>query len=210
VTRVAADCGRSCGHCSVAHLKLLTDAACSAIFFRSGRNARVDLVRSGKSSHADGYRFRGALQMLKLPPPVWTLAYILIAVGVSYLLGWPRVPGLPLAWLDVVLIVLGIGLSVTSAMLFRREGAEINPTSPTNRKLVTSGPFRLTRNPMYLGLVLATLGIALWVGAWPTLLAPIALFATANWVHIPFEEEKMRRQFGAAFDAYASKTRRWI
>jgi protein-S-isoprenylcysteine O-methyltransferase Ste14 len=41
-------------------------------------------------------------------------------------------------------------------------------------------------------------------------LAPIAIFATANWVHIPFEEEKMRRQFGASFDTYASKTRRWI
>jgi protein-S-isoprenylcysteine O-methyltransferase Ste14 len=41
-------------------------------------------------------------------------------------------------------------------------------------------------------------------------LGPIALFATANWVHISFEEEKTRRQFGAAFDAYASKIRRWI
>jgi protein-S-isoprenylcysteine O-methyltransferase Ste14 len=63
---------------------------------------------------------------------------------------------------------------------------------------------------MYLGLVLVTLGIALWVGAWPMLLAPIATFATANWVHIPFEEEKMRGQFGVSFHTYASKTRRWI
>jgi protein-S-isoprenylcysteine O-methyltransferase Ste14 len=150
--------------------------------------------------------------MLKLPPPFWALAYTLIAVGASYLMGWPRVMGLPLVWLGVVLVVLGIGLSIIAAMLFRREGTEINPTSPTNRKLVTSGPFRPTRNPMYLGLVLVTLGIALWVGAWPMFLAPIANFATANWVHIPFpfEEEKMRRQFGASFDAYASKTRRWI
>ena len=148
--------------------------------------------------------------MLKLPPPVWALAYTFIAVGASYLIGWPQIPGPPLVWLGVVLIVLGIGLSVTAAMLFRREDTEVNPTSPANRKLVTSGPFRRTRNPMYLGLVLATLGIALWVGAWPMLLAPIAVFATTNWVHIPFEEEKMRRQFGPSFDAYANKTRRWI
>ena len=148
--------------------------------------------------------------MLKLPPPFWALAYILIAVAASYAIGSTRIPGLPLVWPGVVLIVLGIGLSVTAAMLFRREGTEINPTSPANRKLVTSGPFRLTRNPMYLGLVVVSLGIALWVGAWPMFLAPIAIFATANWVHIPFEEEKMGRQFGASFDAYASKTRRWI
>src|SRR5207249_7043678 len=84
----------------------------------------------------------------------------------------------------------------------RREGTEVEPTSPTNRKLITSGPYQFTRNPMYLGLVILTLGIAIWVGAWPMFGAPVALFATANWVHIPFEEAKMRRQFGAAYDNY--------
>lgn len=148
--------------------------------------------------------------MLKLPPPIWTLAYVLIAAGGSYLVGWPRVPGLPLVPLAVALVVLGIALSVTAAVLFRREDTELNPTSTANRKLVTSGPFRFTRNPMYLGLVLVTLGIAFWVGAWPMFLAPIATFATANWVHVPFEEAKMRKQFGEAFDAYVRTVRRWI
>ena len=148
--------------------------------------------------------------MLRLPPPVWTLIYVIIAASLSAALGWPRPPGLPLVPVGVVLVVTAVIPPVWAALKFRRAGTEINPTSPANRKLVTSGPFRLTRNPMYLGLVLVTLGIALWVGAWPVLLAPIAIFATANWVHIPFEEEKMRRQFGAAFDAYASKIRRWI
>jgi len=68
--------------------------------------------------------------MVKLPPPFWALVYTLIAIGASYLAGWPRFPGLPLVWLGVVVIVLGIGLSVTAAMLFRRESTEINPTSP--------------------------------------------------------------------------------
>jgi protein-S-isoprenylcysteine O-methyltransferase Ste14 len=148
--------------------------------------------------------------MLKLPPPIWALAYMLIAAGASYLAGWPLVPGLPLVWLAVVLIVLGISLAVAAFILFRREGTELNPTSTTNRKLVTSGPFRLTRNPMYLSLVIVALGVAFWVGAWPMFVAPIAIFATANWVHVPFEEKKMRRQFGEAFDAYARKVRRWI
>jgi protein-S-isoprenylcysteine O-methyltransferase Ste14 len=148
--------------------------------------------------------------MLKLPPPIWGLAYVLIAAGTSYLTGWPRVPGLPLVPFAVALIVLGLALFVTPAVLFRREDTELNPTSTANRKLVTSGPFRLTRNPMYLGLVIVTLGIAFWVGAWPMFLAPIATFATANWVHVPFEEAKMRNQFGEAFDAYVRKVRRWV
>jgi protein-S-isoprenylcysteine O-methyltransferase Ste14 len=63
---------------------------------------------------------------------------------------------------------------------------------------------------MYLGLVIVSLGIAVWVGAWPMFLAPLASFATSNWVHIPFEEAKMRRQFAEAFDAYCTRVRRWL
>src|SRR5215468_3043106 len=50
----------------------------------------------------------------------------------------------------------------------------------------------------------------IWVGAWPMFGAPVALFATANWVHIPFEEAKMRCQFGAVYDNYVARVRRWI
>jgi protein-S-isoprenylcysteine O-methyltransferase Ste14 len=82
------------------------------------------------------------------------------------------VPIVPLA---VVLVAIGVALSITAAMLSRRERTEMYPTSTTNRTLVTTGPFRFTRNPMYLALVLVTLGIALWVGAWPMFLAPITV-----------------------------------
>ena len=148
--------------------------------------------------------------MLKLPPPIWALFYLIVAAAISYVAGWPQVPGLPLAWLGGLLIVLGGALAVTAARLFRREGTEINPTSPANRKLVTSGPYSFTRNPMYLGLTSISLGVAFWAGWWPMFLAPVMTFATANWAHIPFEEEKMRRQFADAFDAYLRKVRRWL
>jgi protein-S-isoprenylcysteine O-methyltransferase Ste14 len=95
-------------------------------------------------------------------------------------------------------------------VLFRREGTEVNPTSPANRKLVTTGPYQFTRNPMYLGLVIFALGVALWIGAWPMFVAPVAIFATAEWVHIPFEEAKMRRQFGANYEEYVERVRRWM
>ena len=63
---------------------------------------------------------------------------------------------------------------------------------------------------MYLGLIVLTLGVAFAVGSLPMFAVPVLLFMTANWVHIPFEETKMRRQFGAAFVAYTSRVRRWI
>lgn len=148
--------------------------------------------------------------MVNVPPPAWAIAYVLVAAALSYLAGWPLVPGLPLVALGVLLLVAGVALSATGGALFRREGTELNPASPTNRTLVTRGPFRFTRNPMYLGLVIATLGIAFLVGAWPMFLAPIAIFVTTNWVFIPFEEAKLHRQFGAEYDAYVGRVRRWI
>ena len=63
---------------------------------------------------------------------------------------------------------------------------------------------------MYLGLVTLSLGIAVWIGTWPMFMASLAIFATVNWVHIPFEEAKMRRQFGAAYDDYVARVRRWM
>jgi protein-S-isoprenylcysteine O-methyltransferase Ste14 len=148
--------------------------------------------------------------MLKLAPPVWALVYVLIAAAISWALGWPRLPGPRLAPLGIALVAIAWILPVWAIVLFRNAGTEVSPTSPTNRELITSGPYRFTRNPMYLGLVMVTLGIAIWVDAWPMFIAPIAVFCTANWVHIPFEETKMRRQFGATYDDYVQRVRRWV
>ena len=148
--------------------------------------------------------------MLKVPPPIWALVYVLIGLAISWSVGWPKLLGPQFAPLGIALVAVAWIPPVWAIVLFRREGTEVNPTSSTNRKLLTEGPYRFTRNPMYLGLVIVTLGIAVWVGAWPMFIAPIVVFATVNWVHIPFEENKMRRQFGATYDDYAKRVRRWV
>ena len=148
--------------------------------------------------------------MVRVPPPAWAVLYVVVCAAISWLLGWPRVPGLPAPPLGMALIAGGAIPPVWAFALFRREGTEIEPTSPANRRLVTGGPFSFSRNPMYLGLVVITVGIAVWIGAWPMFVAPLALFATANGIHIPFEEAKMRRQFTSDFDAYTRRVRRWL
>jgi len=155
-------------------------------------------------------RQRKALRMVKLPPPVWMLIFLIVAGGASFAFPWKDAANLTVIPLGVVLVALGIGMSFWAAGLFRREGTELNPVSEANKKLVVSGPFRYTRNPMYLGLVLFSLGMAFCAGSLPMFAVPLLVFAVANWVHIPFEEAKMRRQFGAAFDDYKRRTRRWL
>jgi protein-S-isoprenylcysteine O-methyltransferase Ste14 len=148
--------------------------------------------------------------MLKLIPPFWCGIYLAVCGAVSALFPWRAIVDLRIVWLGVALLLAGVALAVSAFLLFRREGTEIEPTSETNKALVIRGPYRLTRNPMYLGLVLVSAGIAFLVGSLPMFAVPFLVFATTNWVHIPFEEAKMRRQFGAAFDRYTRQTRRWI
>jgi protein-S-isoprenylcysteine O-methyltransferase Ste14 len=148
--------------------------------------------------------------MLKLPPPVWALLYIVIAAATSALYPWRALIDLRVLWLGILLVIGGFALAISAATLFRRKGTEVNPTSESNKLLVTTGPFRFTRNPMYLGLSTFTLGIALCVGSLPMFFVPLLVFATVSLSHIPFEEAKMRRQSGPGFDAYIRRVRRWI
>ena len=148
--------------------------------------------------------------MLRLPPPIWGAFYLIVFGLLSALLPWRESLDLRFVVAGIVITVLGFAVSVSAALLFRSEGTELNPTSEENKVLVIRGPYRYTRNPMYLGLVIFTLGIALIVGSLPMFAVPALMFATANWVHIPFEEAKMRRQFGSTYDDFTLRVRRWI
>jgi len=148
--------------------------------------------------------------MLKLPPPIWALVYAAVAGAASAAFPWRNVVDLKVVPLGAILLVVGFGLSLWAALLFRSAGTEINPVSETNRVLVIRGPFRFSRNPMYLGLVVFTLGLAFAIGSLPMFAVPLLVFATVALVHIPFEEAKMRRQFGTAFDHYTVKVGRWL
>ena len=149
--------------------------------------------------------------MLRLPPPIWTMIYLAMTAGASWALDWPQLGWPPHnAAVGTAIFFAGCALPVWAFVLFRVENTEIDPTSDANRALVVSGPYRFTRNPMYLGLIVVALGMAVFVGCWPMLAAPIAVFLTANFVHIPYEEAKMRRQFGEPYDAYVGRVRRWL
>lgn len=147
-------------------------------------------------------------RMTKLPPPIWMFLFLAIAGVASYLL--PAFANLQVFFVGAVLIVIGVALAISAVIRFRAAGTEIDPMSEANKALIVNGPYRFSRNPMYLALVLFSLGIAFAIGRWPMFAVPVLVFLVANANHIPFEEEKMRRQFGASFDAYVGKVRRWI
>ena len=104
----------------------------------------------------------------------------------------------------------GLLLSGWGERTFAAAGTEVLPASPANKTLVTHGPFRYTRNPMYLGLVMMAFGFAFFFGTIPFYVVPLLLFLLCNFAFIPFEEGKMQRQFGAQYTDYLRRVRRWI
>ena len=146
----------------------------------------------------------------RIPPPIWMLALLLDAYCIQNTYAWAStmyVRSLPLA---VVLAVAGIGLAVWGERTFHAAGTEVMPASATNKKVVTTGPFRFTRNPMYSGLILISLGIAIYVGTLPFFAVPVLVFLLCNYAFIPFEEAKMAAQHGALYTDYLARVRRWI
>lgn len=148
--------------------------------------------------------------MRHVPPPLWALLLLAATYGLSLAPGLRDLPILSTRPIGLVVVAAALAILFFAMIQFRLADTQLLPNSRVNNSLVTNGVYALTRNPMYLAMTVFCVGGALWFGRPPMLLAPVLMFAVANWVFIPFEEAKMRSQFGDAFDAYAKRVRRWI
>lgn len=118
---------------------------------------------------------------------------------------------LPPHWASIAgPLLTGLGLIGLPAIIaFHRAGTPPQPWRPTTT-LVRSGPYRLTRNPMYLGFTLLYLGVSLWVDSlWPPLFLPVVLVVMTRGV-IVREEAYLERRFGDSFREYRAEVRRWL
>ena len=107
------------------------------------------------------------------------------------------------------LFIAGAFLATWSLLIFRKARTTTTP-GQTSNKLVTSGPYRISRNPMYVSLTLAYLGEAgLLVQLWPVIVLPLTL-AYINLIVIPLEEEVLRRDFRGEYENYCLRVRRWL
>ncbi len=150
--------------------------------------------------------------LLKVPVPwVFVLGYLAgLALQVSLLHGAPSHRA---NWVSedigTGLFALGAVIAGWGLKLFHGASTTTVP-GQTSQVLVTRGPYRLTRNPMYVGLTLAYLGEAgLLRQVWPPAVLPLVL-AYLQWMVIPLEEAKLRETFGEEYEAYRSRVRRWI
>lgn len=110
---------------------------------------------------------------------------------------------------SILLLALGAVLAAWAQRIFRKEHTTTDPTQ-TSSKLVTWGPYRFSRNPMYLGLFLVFIGLSgAFTLAW-SILCMLPVFYYVNWIVIPIEEARLNRTFGEAYEQYCKKVRRWL
>ncbi len=143
-----------------------------------------------------------------IPPPIWALAFILLGWGAGAVMGFDA--SLKHATIGIVVLIIGIAIAGSGRFAFARAGTEVIPVSKKNSVLVVSGPFKFTRNPMYLGMLVAMTGLAIVIGTVSVLVSVIVYFLFVNFISIPYEEAKMERQFGDDYRAYKRRVRRWI
>lgn len=109
----------------------------------------------------------------------------------------------------LLVIALGLVFMFSGVIAFHRAHTAIVPNLPASR-LVQSGPYRFTRNPMYTGLTIASVGVAMLIdSAWPLILLPVVLLLLVRLV-IRREEAYLRSAFGAEYEAYTARVRRWL
>jgi protein-S-isoprenylcysteine O-methyltransferase Ste14 len=147
----------------------------------------------------------------RFPPPVVMLIAALLIWGLRR--AFPEmgvfIPGRrAIYW---ALLAVGLLVAVAGVVSFRRARTTVNPMKPdTASSLVTSGIYRFTRNPMYLGDALILLAVVVFFSN-PLGLAGVILFiAWMNLLQIPAEERALRARFGEAYDAYRARVRRWL
>jgi protein-S-isoprenylcysteine O-methyltransferase Ste14 len=143
------------------------------------------------------------------PPLAWGLA-VIAGLALDWLLPLPFLPAdLPAGWLGALVFALALALFAWAIVTVTSAGSNV-PTNRPTTTLVESGPYRFTRNPIYLGMFLGLIGLAiafddLWL---LVMLVPFAL--VIRYGVVVREEAYLERKFGDIYRGYRSRVRRWL
>jgi protein-S-isoprenylcysteine O-methyltransferase Ste14 len=138
------------------------------------------------------------------------LLFVLAAIfGSHYMIPIKTLIEPPTNRLGLPLILAGVLLDVWAASLFRERRTSFKLQGGA-ASLITDGPFGFSRNPMYLGITAALLGLAVFLGSLMAVLYPALFFVLFQFVVIPMEEKRMEEAFGEEYRDYKRKVRRWL
>jgi len=141
------------------------------------------------------------------------LVEVFILFALPFLLDW-IVPisiliNPPWTYSGIAVMLGGLVLASAARRMFLEVDTSVQLQGESH-SLVTGGPFRFSRNPMYLGMLLWMVGLAILLGSLSAFFLPLVLFLVMNFVMIPMEEERMMEVCGDAYLDYKARVRRWL
>ena len=143
------------------------------------------------------------------PPPLIYAAVFAVGYALDGCYPISLRPEHSAGWLGWAIFAAGVGVLALGGAYLNRAGTPVNPYRPSTT-LVTAGPYRYSRNPMYIALTLAYLGAAVVVNTvWPVMLLP-GLLLLMQWGVISREERYLERRFGDEYRRYQARVRRWL
>ncbi len=150
---------------------------------------------------------------MRIPPPILLLVCLISGWALDQGRSWLILPATrwvaPRVALSGALILLGLGLIVYCARQFKNAQTRIEPWRPTS-SVITTGPYRYSRNPIYLAFAVAGAGIALAFNTWWMLLSLLVFVLIADKLVIEREERYLERKFSESYLNYRRETRRWL
>ena len=147
--------------------------------------------------------------MKRVLPPTYFVLALALSAGLHFLLPIIQLIHSPYRYIGLALIACGAWLTLWADGLFKKEGTEIKPFAKPS-VLVVRGPFRFSRNPMYLGMGILLAGVAVLLGSLTSFLSPVTFLLLMRLVFIPYEEDAMQETFGGSYAAYRKRVRRWF
>jgi len=143
------------------------------------------------------------------PPIALAIAFV-AGLVVDWLYPLPFVPtSVPRVWVGTVVFLVGLLLVIWAMVTFRRAGTRVE-TSKATTTIVANGPYRFTRNPIYIGMFLGLTGLAIAFDNLWMLVALVAFYFVIRYGVIAREEAYLERKFSAAYLDYKSRVRRWV
>ncbi|HEX7441619.1 MAG TPA: isoprenylcysteine carboxylmethyltransferase family protein [Caldimonas sp.] len=148
---------------------------------------------------------------VKVPPPAVASGIAVVMWVTSKLAPLLQVPSAPRLGAAAALLLVGIGFSAAGVLAFRRARTTVNPMKPeTTSSLVSSGIYRVTRNPMYVGLLFVLIAWAVFLSSAWALLWPAAFVLYISRFQIAPEERALDKLFGSEYADYRARVRRWL
>ena len=167
------------------------------------------MVGDSRGSHRPGTSLPDAANLGLVRPPFVYLGSIALGLAVHY--AWPArfVPPSVSTPVGATLTLLAVGLFVASVRTFRAAGTPIPGNQPTTA-IVRTGPYRFSRNPIYLAFSLFQLALAVWVNSLGLLITLIPAVLLMALVVIPKEERYLEARFPSEYSSYRAAVRRWL